>query len=200
MDDQNVEKIQRTDENSDKILNIQESVFRLLKYSISQANIKIDDNFIDAIVIVLHKEPKDLTIDDEALLWKGYSTLSSLVYPATDESIMLSEQIDQNQRSILENGSSSKNNPIARLCNIHNIKSNASLVLLLVIFFIIQTYTTLLSGTLRNIDIYNSDLNFLIEEKEKASKMIPVDQLASFDFPNRTWEANKFTNQLDTNY
>lgn len=82
----------------DSVRETQIAVGRLLRYAVSQANIQVEEGFVDIIVPILQQPAARLTAKNVATLWKGYNKLAMLVYPATSESILVAEQIEEARR------------------------------------------------------------------------------------------------------
>jgi hypothetical protein len=152
---------------------VQQSVFRVLRYAVSQTNIKIDDTLVDTTVAVLHKAPESLTPEEEALLWKNYNTLSMLVYPATSEGIRIAEQIDEDQRNRAEQGLEAKRLPAALECRKQLRRVVFWLASILLFFIAFQCYVILLTDILSGVERHETALNSLTAQLKEIKTVKP---------------------------
>ena len=135
-----------------QIKEIREAVFRLLRYAVSQANIKVENKFIESTTSVLRKKSSALTPEDEATLWKSYNDLSMLVHPATSESIWVAEQLEEERRSRAEGGDSRKKWPAAAECQRQIRRPSWALIVIVSVFILLQTYVIFLTDIMRDAD------------------------------------------------
>ncbi|MGH8563942.1 MAG: hypothetical protein ACREXW_07565 [Gammaproteobacteria bacterium] len=73
------------------------TLYRYLRYAASRSDIGLGKDLIDPLIPVLRQDAGAMSHADEAVLWDGYSRLSKLVAPATDESLEIADQIRQAQ-------------------------------------------------------------------------------------------------------
>lgn len=155
------------------IQDIRDAVYRLLKYAVSDANRDVDTEIINKTVPILQKNPQQLMVEDEKTLWIVYNQLSRLVTPATNESLWLKEQIEQDDRAQAE-GNSGDYSFTAKAYK----KIYASIQLIgatcCLIFFLLQGYTVALSDSLEQVTAYYVELT-KVEEQILATKQAKPD-------------------------
>ena len=152
------------DQRISKLSEMQQAVFRVLRFAVSQTNLKIDQTLIKETVTVLHKSPETFTEEEEERLWTNYNTLSMLVFPATNESIRIAEQIDEDQRNRNEQGVAAKRVPAAQECGKQLRRVMFCLVGILVFFIVLQSYVILLTDVLRGIEQHTTELNAISQQ------------------------------------
>ncbi len=173
----------RNDERIPQLAEVRQAVFRVLRYAVAQTNAQIDETLIKTTVAVLHKDPETLTPEEEALLWKNYNMLSMLVFPATNESIRIAEQIDEDQRNRAGQVFPTKRLPAALECRKQLRRVVFWLVGILLFFIVLQSYVILLTDVLRGVEQHNTALNSL-EQQLKEIKTVKPD--IEEDNPNLT--------------
>jgi len=176
---------------------VQQAVFRMLHFAVSQTNLEIDKPLIDSTVAVLHKAPETFTPEEEAILWQNYNILARLVFPATSEGIRTAEQIDEDQRNKVEEGPRAKYIPAALMHLFSKLKGKempnkakcipAALVYrnqlhrvvswlatILVVFILLQSYVILLTDVLRGLEQHDSALNGLTQQIKEIKTVNPA--------------------------
>jgi hypothetical protein len=170
---------------------LKDAVYRLLKYAVSDANRNVDENIINRAAPILQKNVNQFSADDEKTLWYVYNKLSQLVTPATNESLWLKEQMELDDRAQAE-GKSGDYSFVAKAYK----KTYASFkwigYLFSIIFFLLQSYTVILSDSLKQVEQY------YVELSQVEAQMLAVKQ-ASPDISPCTSplkELNSQENQL----
>ena len=161
------------DDRESQMAEVQQSVFRVLRYAVSQTNLQIDKALIDSTVAVLHKAPDSLTPEEEALLWHNYNTLARLVFPATSEGIRIAEQIDEDQRLRANQGPMAKCIPAALEYRKQLRRVVSWLATILVFFILLQSYVILLTDVLRGLEQHDAALNTLTLQIKEIKTVKP---------------------------
>ncbi len=146
-----------------RICELQEAVLRLLRHAVSEAAIKPEDTdrAIDLAVPALRKASSELSPEDENRLWKSYNLLTSLVHPATSDSIWVAEQIEKDKKERASGKSVGARSPVVREFWSQRRKLAFCLVLGVLSFFIVQAYVILLSDVLSRFETYSATLTSL---------------------------------------
>jgi hypothetical protein len=131
---------------------MQKAVLRLLRYAVSEANIKPEeaDKAIDLAIPALRKAPSELSQNDESQLWKSCNSLTSLVQPATCESIWIAEQIEEDKKKRAAGESVGAGSPVAREFRKQVRWIRVYLIAAIALFFFVQAYVSVLSDACKN--------------------------------------------------
>ena len=131
-----------------RIFEVQASVYRFLRYAASRSDIELGKALVDSLIPVLRRKPDMLTPEDEAVLWDGYTRLSKLVAPATDESLSITDQIRQARAS--PRSEAAKSWPVVNCIRLELRKTVYLLMFMLSVFVITQAYVILLTDALQD--------------------------------------------------
>lgn len=157
---------------------LKEAVYRLLKYAVSDANRNVDDKIINDVVPVLQKEINKLTTEDEKTLWFNYNALSTLVFPATNESLWLKEHMENDDRARAE-GDSAGYSFTAKAYKRTYASFKWLGYLFGIIFFLLQSYTVILFDSLKQVDQHYATLVKIDEQilaaKQTKTGILPCD-------------------------
>ncbi|MBI5503651.1 MAG: hypothetical protein HY899_02545 [Deltaproteobacteria bacterium] len=169
----------------------QTAVSRLLRYAVSQANIRIDDEYIDLIVPILQQPAAKLALGDVAKLWKGYNKLALLVYPATSESILVAEQIEEARRRPRRAKDPDGRLRVATVCRRQLLGVIVLLCTILLVFLGSQAYGIYLGDILHDAERHNVAL-------ESVSTQIRAMKEAKSDLTDETPPLKDLVDQRDS--
>lgn len=189
-----------TDQRFSQLAQIQHDLYRILRFAVSQTNLTVDKALINSTVSVLHKSPKTFTREEEELLWENFNTLSTLIAPATNESIRIAELIDEDQRSRTQLGMAAKRAPAVLECCKQLRRVMLCLLGVLLLFIVLQSYVILLTDVLRSIEQNNNDLDTVSQQIHDIKTVKP--DLVDED-PNLQEQIQKRTNldaKVNANY
>lgn len=173
------------------IRDTQTAVSRLLRYAVSQANIKIDDDYIDLIVPILQQPAASLLLSDAAALWKGYNKLALLVYPATNESILVAERIEEARRRPRRAKDPDGRLRVATVCRRQLRGVILLLCAILTVFVVAQAYGIYLGDILKDAERHNVAL-------ESVSGQIRAVKEAKSDLSDEAPPLKDLVDQRDT--
>jgi hypothetical protein len=130
---------------------LRDSVYRLLRYAVSEAMVSIDSHWVSRVAPILSKDEQHLDAGDERMLWLAYHALSRAIAPASNESLKLKERIDhESWRYAL--GQKRQDTTLARLYRHSFLNYKVLLWGIGILFLILQGYALFLSNTLHGIE------------------------------------------------
>jgi hypothetical protein len=77
------------------INNVKEITQRMLGYAIKNPAIIVEEKLLEKIVPVLRKDSNKFEDSDEVILWSSYNDLTQLIKPATNYSLMIANQLNE---------------------------------------------------------------------------------------------------------
>lgn len=131
---------------------VRQDVENMLAYAVKQPNINVQPDLLQHTVPLLCRKFGELTEDDHVRLWDSYNNLSILIRPVTVESIAVAEQF----------------NSCARKANFSLFWHVISAGLLIVIVFLCQAYSTLLSTGLNEYYELVASYNKVLDDQQLA--------------------------------
>jgi hypothetical protein len=155
-----------------QVQELQDIVSRLLRYAVSDANRVVTEDILKKTVPLLNKPIDQFTPENEAVLWSVYNSLSSLVTPATNESLWLKEQVEHDDRDQV-NGTSKHYSPITRAYLSSYLSFTIAGFIFGLLFFLLQSYTYILSDSLNQVDRYYADISTIDNQITTAKQANP---------------------------
>ena len=157
-----------------RIRTTQEAVLRLLGYAVSKATIDPVETarIVEEAVPVAGMAPALVGPEQEVALWKAYNGLTTLVYPATSESIWVSEQIEVDRRW-WEGGSWEEPSPVATAFRRQYRSIRNILLVTVAIFLLTQAYVIVLSSTLQTYEQFDTELVALQTQRNLLDQVAP---------------------------
>lgn len=178
---------------------IREAVYRLLKYAVSDANRNVDPQIINDAIPVLQKNAAQFTAEDEKNLWSIYNQLSHLVTPATNESLWLKEQMEQDDRAQAQGNSGDYSfTAIAYKKTYTSFKWIG--YVFGIIFFLLQSYTVMLSDSLEQVDRYYAELTKIEIQQLAAQQANPAIAVCALPLKALTAQKEQIELKIDRHY
>jgi len=177
----------------------QEAVGRLLKYAVSEAHLEVSEDSIIKAAPLLKKPAAQFTVEDEQSLWSLYNYLSRLVTPATNESLWLKEQIEYMDR-FQGRGISEASYRLTRAYQRSYSSFKYIGYFFGILFFLLQSYTYILSDSLNRIDQYYVDMAKVDDQIAAARQANPGITLCMQPLKGLREQKNQFWLKIDNHY
>ena len=174
-----------------RIRTTQEAVLRLLRYAVSKATIDpvATARIVGEAVPVAGLNPALVGPEQEVALWQAYNGLTTLVYPATSESIWVSEQIEVDRRW-WEGGSWETPSPVATAFRRQYRSIRNILLVTVAIFLVTQAYVIVLSSSLQTYEQFDTELVALQTQRNLLDQVVPEKTRAAEGVARATGEVS----------
>ncbi len=123
----------------------QATLYRYLRYAASRSDIGLGKDLIDPLIPLLHQDAGAMSSEQEAVLWDGYNRLSKLVWPATDESLEIADQMRQARATYPPDAATW---PIVARIRRELRKIVVFLITMVAVFLVTQAYVIVLTDVL----------------------------------------------------
>lgn len=161
-----------------RIAEVQDAVYRLLRYAASRSDIDLSSELIEGLMPAVRLQPNVLSPQDEVVLWDGYNRLSKLLAPATCESLQIADLIRQ-ARGVANARESAS--PIVQRIRWELRKTAFFLIAMVLAFLITQAYVILLTDVVKDHEAFRSKYQSVNQQVVALRTASP--QLQDHDMP-----------------
>ncbi len=161
-----------------RIAEVQDAVYRLLRYAASRSDIELSSELIERLMPAVRLQPNVVSPQDESVLWDGYNRLSKLVAPATCESLQIADLIRQ-ARGVANARESAS--PIVQRIRGELRKTAFFLIAMVLAFLIMQAYVILLTDVVKDHEAVRSKYQSVNQQVVALRAASP--QLQDHDMP-----------------